>query len=658
MTSSSVVAPVTITYRKPGTQPPLYVAGTFSDPPWQPQEMDFTTDSQGEHVFKKKILGKPGSKVHYKFRVGSGDWWVLNDELPTAVDSSGNQNNELEVPSLKGRVQLVGITTHDAAKPERKQNVGNSYATTLKATLPHDTPPHPVAADAAKELLGRSEPRSDSGASTPTYARTAAEVADSAALLNKEEPESQMPDDEAGRIGFRRLTATPISEVANTAAEVADSAKKLDREEVSIFPDRTMTKCGELNMLEAIIELETPVEVASHLEPLQIPDESSPVDYPLEHRPSLFAHECIGMYDVEEAPPTDEHEPVEEHRGSEAGKKPDMDNIDINDPTLEQFPFKREDIIDTVRKLETGLNEDRVAFEGAPISPVVGSVRRGNEDITGDSFLASPIAASPIIPRPSKRLEVPHGSIGSAHSSSLSLQSISEAEEPSSTSEDNVPSPAIRLSPPTKKSKLSTMKSPDSDEDEGIAMKDSESPGTPKPDDAGHHLSPASAALPRQVSPKDSEEAAAPEEDSAGVNGWTGETTHNNPSDATNGSIASSDVGKTTGAAATENGNSSQVKKRGPAAVQGGERPDTPASIHSTSGSSVQGIHHHQVGWFRAFFRLLFVDWIGGLITRLCNGGRRQTLLTAGAAAFFMGVGWWKAAGKDGHWELRERGKG
>jgi hypothetical protein len=87
-------------------------------------------------------------------------------------------------------------------------------------------------ANAAKELFGPSDHRA--GDSTPDFARTADEVADSAALLDQEEPEPQIPDDEAGRIGYRRMSATPISEVANTAAEVADAARNLDNDEVRV----------------------------------------------------------------------------------------------------------------------------------------------------------------------------------------------------------------------------------------------------------------------------------------------------------------------------------------------------------------------------------------------------------------------------------------
>lgn len=63
---------------------------------------------------------------------------------------------------------------------------------------------------------------------TPDLANVAAEVADSAALLDETPPSPPMSDKEAGKIGYRRLSHTPIPEVAETAAEVADAAALID----------------------------------------------------------------------------------------------------------------------------------------------------------------------------------------------------------------------------------------------------------------------------------------------------------------------------------------------------------------------------------------------------------------------------------------------
>ena len=72
---ASARIPVTITYHKAGTQPPVYVAGSFSDPAWEPQEMKFTTGDDGEKNSNFKPLrfglsGRPlagyqGSSPHF-----------------------------------------------------------------------------------------------------------------------------------------------------------------------------------------------------------------------------------------------------------------------------------------------------------------------------------------------------------------------------------------------------------------------------------------------------------------------------------------------------------------------------------------------------------------------------------------------------------------
>lgn len=96
MTGSKV--PFNITYRKTGTSPPIYIAGSFSDPEWQLQEMDHSIDGDGEHTFKAQLMVEPEKEYQFKLRIGEGDWWILTDNYPTATDASGNQNNLLIAP--------------------------------------------------------------------------------------------------------------------------------------------------------------------------------------------------------------------------------------------------------------------------------------------------------------------------------------------------------------------------------------------------------------------------------------------------------------------------------------------------------------------------------------------------------------------------------
>ena len=73
----------TIRYSGPGTQPPIFLAGSFSDPEWTPEEMQYTTDEQNEHEFYREIEAEEGKEYQYKFRIGLGDWWMLNEGSPT-----------------------------------------------------------------------------------------------------------------------------------------------------------------------------------------------------------------------------------------------------------------------------------------------------------------------------------------------------------------------------------------------------------------------------------------------------------------------------------------------------------------------------------------------------------------------------------------------
>jgi len=165
-----------ITYHKPGTRPPLYVAGTFSTPSWEPYKMEPTAREDGDYDFKKEVRGAPGSEIQYKFRIGDGDWWVLQDDHPTTTDGSGNTNNVLVL---------------NAEESKEPQNGGTSATQRLQP---------PLAAATERSV-------------TPIFARIAAEVADSAALLNEDVPPSEV------------APANGTEQVPSSTSEVADTAE-------------------------------------------------------------------------------------------------------------------------------------------------------------------------------------------------------------------------------------------------------------------------------------------------------------------------------------------------------------------------------------------------------------------------------------------------
>jgi hypothetical protein len=177
----------------------------------------------------------------------------------------------------------------------------------------------------------------------------------------------------------------------------------------------------------------------------------------------LFSYECMGE-DHEEGEQV-EHHPTEKHHTG--GNAYDVEGYDLNDPTLEKFPLTREEIFDTVRKIESGLDEDRPSFEAAPSSPIISPGRRQSNEFDSQILSTSP-SASPVVPRAVKRLilpGVPQGSETPERSASqISLQSILEEDGTDGDSED------AQL-PRSRQRNSSLRKSFASDEDDGVEMR-------------------------------------------------------------------------------------------------------------------------------------------------------------------------------------------
>jgi hypothetical protein len=368
--------------------------------------------------------------------------------------------------------------------------------------------------------------------------------------------------------------------------------------------------------------------------------------------------------DDSQDPPDDEvHEAdYEEDRRPSTVVYDDDEDIDLNDPTLVKFPSNREEIIDTVRKLEGGLNEDHSDVEGLiPASPIVGPSGPHNHDLLGVDFLvSSPVVSSPVVARGSgssgsRLLSLPRPSIGSVssdRSSALSLSSISEAAEEAGD-EDEFDRPPVLLTPkPRNGESTEQVKSPTSDDDEGIVMKNDNnnknavsrevssyedtpvrSPrgdGTPKPSETQTGREDgqgASSGTQLDTKPVPVSEVSA---DTSNTSGQT-EVEVRSPclfsrpeggiqepaivredESADRSASSSASNAKSPG---VDDSAQSQLRRR----VAGPDRVATPNPVHE---AGVQAAKNGS--WIRSFFRMLFVDWIGGFINRLC-GGKRET---------------------------------
>jgi ATP-dependent RNA helicase MRH4 len=168
--------PFTISYSKFGTKPPIFVAGTFTDPEWTPQEMQYTHGSDGELMFTAEAFIQPDTDYQYKFRLGNGDWWVLDESLPIVYDDAGNQNNLLKVSSSEApKPSMMQSTKKEPMEPTRlappqPNSMAANFANDLEVQA--DDKPIRVAAldDDGDDDDGQHTPSTLSYASSPLFA--------------------------------------------------------------------------------------------------------------------------------------------------------------------------------------------------------------------------------------------------------------------------------------------------------------------------------------------------------------------------------------------------------------------------------------------------------------------------------------------------------
>ncbi|KAG6112988.1 hypothetical protein E4U31_001967 [Claviceps sp. LM219 group G6] len=326
---------VTLIYRKTGLAAPLFVAGSFTNPAWECQEMHSLANESGEHRFTIQVPVEPGKEYRYCFRTSDdGSWFVdergstgvyfapdlsaaegaLIDPASTALNSLGQNCNILKVP--------VTIKTGDELclyPVEAEQKSSLAAADESKATLNSASASIPAnkSLDIAKEGVARS--------------------------------------------------GTPIKQVAAVAAEVADTAAKLDGP--SLKPSSLMALRNDVHTDPAIEEqIDTP----------------------------LFAHESFGNYEFTENEIDQNDDMGTGQRSSSlpsngGGSVGDIvDDVDIDDPTLEKFPSDKESVLDTLRKIQSSTEERRVSQDEGQHSALAVSMRTSIDSSEEYDFSPSP----------------------------------------------------------------------------------------------------------------------------------------------------------------------------------------------------------------------------------------------------------------------------
>lgn len=332
---------------------------------------------------------------------------------------------------------------------------------------------------------------------------------------------------------------------------------------------------------------------------------------PAEEKVPLFAHECIqpppGGF---ERPQAAQREPVKPQLSERETE------IDYDDPLLEEFPSERGAILARFRTSQSRLPEDETSLDGVAPSPVVranylsdrmevpsptpglrgeerspslDSIPEGGEEGYREAVLSSLPSGTNL----NLNNGEPHLSQGTNKDESLPLQK----ELPRKT---NVHVHKVEDTPTLKPETTQTSTNDDPDLDRANTAL----PAIPNVSDHGKRLGKRGEQNNQPiVNPEDGPEITIqPATPGSSLN-----TTTTNPSNKL------VDTAKAT-AIDAENGRF-KLTSRKPVPAPA-ERPLTPTSMRSA------GKDAKSRNFLKAFWRVVFVEWIGGFIVRLCGGSR------------------------------------
>ncbi|PBP17518.1 PT repeat family protein [Diplocarpon rosae] len=832
------ILPVTIRYAKPGTQPPLYLGGSFDSPPWHdPRAMQYTTDENNEHHFYTEVHVEEGREYQYKFRLGPGNWWVLNEDAPTGgkkskffaflffahlpkqeerrqpdhrsllppsqflttfavSDNQGIRNNLLSVPGAAahnprtrgstpaathtrpptreepapataaaaaaaaemetpaGQPAEEAMDTRETADvlfsdeitqgpegggggeaswpvtpglveptephptpapgfeqnraemfqdvPDRKMSALPRATLTSGAVEPHPTPatgldqptaellagvtgwqtadpiePPALAADGPekteRETAAQRSPDAtdqDAGGDAagtsplppPPFSSSPPPpllvVEQSAAALDRDAPTPPLPDAEAGRLGYRRMSQTPIPEVAATAAEVADVAATLDRSP-SLPQDPVADVAAIINGSPVTMkELGDLLEARGYAAIMNDESIQFPATPPNEKVP-LFPHEGGAAPE-----PTKTRRRKASHPATRRPSEPVV--YDPNDPTIKKFPEDREGILRELALMQARLPPDTHDCVGGVDSDITEEIHCPGKPI---SPVAHPAERSPSLdsiaeenddePEPGWHAVKVPDSTGSAH-----LHAETAAQKPTASLPPTTPATPLHdatqangeLAQPELEGAATAAAAADGPVASSRGGGASPPPGDPNERSVADSLDGAESG-PLPVAPPQipatpfvvggNRQLGHPDEDGPALTSSHGPSILVEP--ATPGPSAQDDplaqpVGTSFAAAAAqapdgepttapasglarttawadEHGTSNTLRSRSskhhPSAMP--DRPRTPTSLRST------GKDVHSRNFLKAFWRVVFVEWIGGLIMRLCGGRDRRT---------------------------------
>ncbi|KAK8214679.1 hypothetical protein IWZ01DRAFT_246563 [Phyllosticta capitalensis] len=363
--------PVTITFFHPNTNPPVYVATSLTNPPWQVVEMDVKQERtpSGDLVFEKKFDAVEAGEYQYKFRLGPGDWWVCDDNAPTVSDGFGNSNNLLIVEPKDplpgqgadvGQEEEQGLERVESA-PEvwsrgAKLNQDHKPGKESDPDLPQSRSSSPVPAVVVEKVDDAPSHGDDFGPGATSGQKVAHEKRKADA-----DPDKVIVSAESDGKGLASLHPDVAAAVGHDALIEHTPAD----DKVPLLPHESMS--SEAPPQQApLFSHEVAVAVSSGSsngtdddDDAINPDDFQPIDF--KGDVPLFRHESIALPPGEDASGSGHKTPSLQDM---------MDQEDPNDPAIEPFPTRRDTIYEHIRSMEQRLEEDQsIPEDSASNSP-------------------------------------------------------------------------------------------------------------------------------------------------------------------------------------------------------------------------------------------------------------------------------------------------
>ncbi|KAI4766972.1 hypothetical protein E4T51_00044 [Aureobasidium sp. EXF-12344] len=319
-----------IHYSHPGLQPPVFIAGSMCKPQWEPIEMTHKEKEDGELDFEHEFEAEAG-EYQYKFRLGPGDWWVLDETKPTVDDGTGIRNNLLVVEPKPVESATTTAPEAHAVQTTQEKEIPES----TKVTETHDK--HTDLVD---------------------YLEDDDDIPESEKNLFKHETiqipngtgESDKEEDEDIEAGDEQDEEPPLLEHEAGPFQRVDSQRVIPLKTGNFDFDDTTDSPIEIDDF-ADDERDAPCPLFRHESGVD-PDEAP-----------LFRHESMSpVISATSFSPS-----------SRKQRKPAFE--DVNDPSLEPFPVDEAGIQARIQHVATRVREDEVVFEGTPPSPTLAQTK-------------------------------------------------------------------------------------------------------------------------------------------------------------------------------------------------------------------------------------------------------------------------------------------